>query len=242
MAAAMTIFLALPVARAGTFFPSLNSYDKVVGISFSIGGGPDLTGYYPNDPDSRIGSVVDASGPLLRQVRIYGFSLPVLDLPTIASAELQLDSADLSNPDQPFNLDLYGLNTANPDGTGTGLFFQGDNDPTQVKLADDYVIWGAGGVGPTGPHFADVTTFLQGLYAGTSPTQSEVFFRLNPNVDFSVSPPNVTQYITADFLQYGHLIIETIPEPETWILALAGALFAAFPFVRRGWSGASRRI
>jgi hypothetical protein len=229
LATIVTVFLALPVARAGTLFPPVNSYDTVVGISFSIGGGPDLTGYYVNDPDSRIGSVNAAA--LLRQEKIYGFTLPVLDLPTIASAELQLGAADLNNPDNPFNLDLYGLNTTNPDGTGIGLFFQGDDDPTQVKLADDFVI--GGGVGPTGPHFADVTTFLRGLYAGTTPTQSEVFFRLNPNVDFLVSPPNVNEYITADFLQFGHLIIETIPEPETLTLALSGVLFSVLPFVRR---------
>jgi hypothetical protein len=227
---AMAVFVALPVARAGTFFPSLNSYDTVIGSSFSIGGGPDLTGYYVNDPDSRIGSVNAAA--LVRQEKIYGFSLPVLDLPKIAFATLYLSAAEKNDPDQPFNLDLYGLHTTNPDVTGISLFYQGDNDPTQAKLADDFVI--GGGFGPTGSHVADVTTFVKSLYAGTSPTQSEVFFRLNPNLDFVVSPPNVNEYITADFLQSGTLIIDTIPEPETFMLALAGAFFAAVPLVRRG--------
>ena len=208
-------------AEAGVYSLNPNSFDTVVGISFSIGGGPDLTGYYVNDPDPRVGSVLHSSGTLLRQVKIYGFELPVLDYSTIASAQIHLVSATLENSGPAFNLDLYGLNTTNPDGSGISLFFQGENDPSQQELADDYVI--GGGFGPTpGPHVADVTAFIRSLYAGMSPSQSEVFFRLNPNQAFLVSPPDVNQFISADFLANGFLVIETIPEPATVILLFLG--------------------
>jgi hypothetical protein len=189
-----------------------------VGISDSIGG-PDLTGYYVNDPDPRVGSVLHSSGTLLRQVKIYGFTLPVLDHATIASAQLQLATATLENSGPAFNLDFYGLNTTNPDGSGTSRFFQGENDPSQQELADDFVI--GGGFGPTpGPHIADVTAFIQSLYAGTSPAQAEAFFRLNPNQAFLVSPPDVNQFIAADLLANGRLIIETVPEPAMSMLGM----------------------
>jgi hypothetical protein len=224
----LALLMAGGTVKAGTFPVFTNSFDTVVGISFSIGGGPDLTGYYVDDPDPRVGSV--NAQALLRQVKIYGFKLPVLDAPTIASAELILSSATLNNPNNAFNLDLYGLNTSNPDVTGTTLFFQGDDDFSQQKLADPYVM--GSGFGPTaGPHIAGATAFIQGLYSGTTPTQSEAFFRLNPDTAFFVSPPNVNEFISADFLVNGFLLITTIPEPASVLLLLPAVLIA--PLVGR---------
>lgn len=213
---ATALWTAGHVARAAVFFPIPTSDDTIVGQAFDQGTNP--LGYRTNDPDDRIGTTGPSFSNRIDQQKVFGFTLPVLDFPNISQATFRVVNT-FTSPAVPFNVDLYGLNVANPDGSGTSLFFEGANDPSQPKLADDLI---AGDNSSPLPAMADVTAFIQSLYTGTTPNQGEAFFRLNPNVPLALidSPPDAQNIALVPGTM--SLIIQTVPEPHGLVLMLLG--------------------
>jgi hypothetical protein len=221
------LLIASQSAHAGLFFPIPTSDDTIVGNAFDTGANP--LGYRANDPDDRIGTTGPSFSNRIDQQKVFGFTLPVLDFPTISQATFRIENT-FTSPAVPFNVDLYGLNNANPDGSGTAFFFEGANDPSQPKLTDDLI---KGDNSSPLPAMADVTAFIQSLYTGTTPNQSEAFFRLNPNVLLALidSPPDA-QNITLVPGSMGLIITTVVPEPSTFVLVAVGLL---------GWVTRARR-
>lgn len=217
------LMLAQP-AGAANFSNPTSSDDTIVGKAFILGGDASGSlGYYPSDaPYDFIGTNARVSGgPRVDQQKVIGFTLPLLDVATITHADLTIEKQQAANA--PFNLDLYALNTTNPDTSGTTLFYEGANDPSQSKLADDVL---SGDFSLPDLAFIDVTSLIQNLYTGITPNQSEVFFRLNPNMVVpllaeSPLPPSTPQYIALTpnlFLN----ITTAVPEPMGAATLLAG--------------------
>jgi T5SS/PEP-CTERM-associated repeat protein/autotransporter-associated beta strand protein len=226
-----TLLVASPSARGGVFFPSPTSDDTIVGQAFDQIANP--LGYRAADPDDRIGTTGPSFSDRIDQQKVFGFTLPLLDFPTISQATLRVVNT-FTSPPVPFNVDLYGLNVVNPDGSGTSHFFEGANDPSQPKLADDLI---AGDNSSPLPAMADVTAFIQSLYAGTTPNQAEAFFRLNPNVPLALidSPPDA-QHITLVPGSMSLIITTVVPEPASWAL-----MFGALCLLAWGIGGRRRR-
>lgn len=212
------LLMAGQTALAGGFSVNPNSDDTIVGKAYDTGANP--LGYRVNNPDDRVGTTGPSLSNRIDQQKVFGFTLPVLDLPTISQATFRIEN-DFISPALPFNVDLYGLNTANPDGSGTSLFYEGPDDPTQSYKVDDVI---KGDNSTPLPIMADVTSFIQSLYTGTSPNQTEAFFRLNPNTEVALiaSPADAQNVVLRPGTAF--LIINTVPEPGTAAISLVGVL------------------
>lgn len=167
------------------------------------------TGYYV-DANRNVIGIQGSTGAAERQNEnvVLGFTLPTLADPSIYSATLSLNKLGERFDNVHFNLDLYGLSTTNPDGSGTSFFYEGANDPSaSVSLLADDFITDAQSNGSTS--IADVTAFIASLYNGQNPLQTEVFFRLNPDQNLSLS--QIDRLIVD--LASAQLVILSIPTP-----------------------------
>ena len=171
---AAALLIASQAARAGVFFPIPASDDTIVGQAFDQGANP--LGYRANDPDDRVGTTGPGFTDRIDQQKVFGFTLPVLDFSTISQATFRIVNG-FTSPAVPFNIDLYGLNVANPDGSGTTLFFEGANDPSQPKLADDLI---KGDNSSPLPAMADVTALHPELVHGDDAQPGRSVFPAEP--------------------------------------------------------------
>ncbi|MBI1368821.1 MAG: hypothetical protein GC162_09240 [Planctomycetes bacterium] len=175
------------------------------------------TGYYANGGRNVVG-VQGSTATNTRQNEnlVLGFTLPTNIGGEIYKATLSLAKLDQRFDSGVFNLDLYGLLTSNPDVTGTSFFLEANTDGNVNvdKLADNYITSGqANGSTST----VDVTAFIKALYSGNNPTQTEAFFRLNP--DRNLAFTSAIDRILVD-LASADLAIVVIPTPA----ALPGGL------------------
>jgi hypothetical protein len=200
LGALATLVASVIETQAALINATLNSRDFIRGQSQNTTTNP--LGYFVDGLNGNVG-VGGASGTRTGQNVVVGFLLPVLDGP-ITSATFSMTIA--SNSGTTTQIDLYGLNTTNPDATGTSLFFNGETDGTQTELLDAYSVTST----VSGTPSANVTAFLSSLYTGVNPNQVEVFFRLNPDRD-NFSNINRLTFDTAT----ATLQIETVPEPSS---------------------------
>ena len=185
-----------------TITPAPNATGTLVSTDSIVGEGQanaPIAGYYPGSNSGLVGT----SGSTLTETRqdnnlVLGFALPTLPVGEtietvdlffeIASARDQTGSANL--PD----LQVYLLNTSNPDSSGTSFFHHGTSDSSpDVALVETTSIAISGTNQIT---FADDTedrsfaltgaalTLLKSFYGGDHlPDQPEAFFRFNLSVD-----------------------------------------------------------
>ncbi|MBX3741469.1 MAG: hypothetical protein KF712_10790 [Akkermansiaceae bacterium] len=200
----------MAVSRAATIQATLNSQDSIVGER--EGGTAAAVGYYADSANGQAG-VGGGAGNRENRNLIIGFILPVLSEP-IVSATFSILIANSSSSGGSVAVDLYGLSTINPDGTGTTLFAEIGADGSQIFLMDAFA-----SPGDTGTKTATVTDFIQSLYTGNTPNQTEVFFRINPDRGLSTSQgPRRVTFTTSS----AQLEIVTVPEPSLGLLSVAG--------------------
>lgn len=225
-------------AQAATVYTATpaNSTDTIIGKRQSNAPGAD---YYPDDSNDIVG-LTGSSASQTRSVRnvVLGYTLPTLTAgETIDGATFNFNVVGVRN--QP-RLDVYLLDTANPDTTGTDFFFEGPDDTnSDVTYVGDYFNSSSSGsqvsldedvsLSLTG----DPLTLLQGFYGGDHiPDQTEVFFRFNLDQEVPIRSPSYYRYNVNVDASASSLDITVIPEPST--LALAGlGLFGLIGFGRR---------
>ena len=178
------------------FTAPLSSADSIVGLAQA---NAPAVGYYPDENVNYVGSS-GSSGSATRTDRnvVLGFALPTLpEGMTIAGANLHFEiKANLLGNENPA-MDVYVLNTANPDATGSAFFFQGAEDNSADVAQVGQIYLDDGGSEMTHPDDAQDMRFvmsgealeiLKSIYAGSHiPQQSEVFFRFSLSTADSIS-------------------------------------------------------
>lgn len=179
---------------------TFSTSDRIIGAGEA---GAPVLDYYPDTTSGQTGWG-GSNGSRYATNVILGYTLPTLPVgTTITSATFKFEitgNRDHSGDDP--GLDVYLLNTANPDSTGTDFYYEGANDAnanvalvgstnipagtTQVNYADDtqdqsYTLTG------------DALTLLQSFYEGDHiPDQTEIFFRFN--IDTSLGGTSLNRY------------------------------------------------
>ncbi|MGE9269020.1 MAG: hypothetical protein ACQKBY_13085 [Verrucomicrobiales bacterium] len=221
--------LALPVAAdAATIMAVVNSKDSIIGLRQS--GGAAL-GYNVDGSGAVSNFTVGASGG--SGSRIHSNAIIGFTLPTLAAGE-QLTAATLSftvtgardesssNP----NLDFYLLETADPSGSGIAFFDNDDTPAADSHLIGSYYrnITGNSQVSFTANENStfsgNALSYLQSLYTGNVPTQSEIFIRFN--IDNGVEMGNLDRYVLDTDSYALELTSAPIPEPGAVTLGLLG--------------------
>ncbi len=222
-------------ANAAILDGAFNSADQIRGQSQNEVGFP--LGYFvgtPAAPGGNLSGIGGSNGSRVQGNVVIGFLLPVLPAgEVISNATFTVEVASTSiggGATGPTNIDLYGLNTTNPDGSGAGLFYASSTpDASQVLL--EAAITNSGAAGGT-VLSDDVTAFIQSLYTDNTPNQVEVFFRLNASSDLDIavnSNVNRVNYAVNSTVvapeDLPTLVIETvIPEPASLALLGLGGL------------------
>lgn len=208
---------------------ALESVDSIVGQRQSSAPALD---YYPDASNNNVG-MSGSTANNTRQDRniVFGFALPTLAPGAmIESAILRFEitgARDQSNANA--DLDVYLLDTANPDGTGDDFFFHGASDPdADVEFIDSVNI----AVGTSQSNFADdaqdqafvltgdALALLEDFYTGSSPDQAEAFFRFNLSIDpalGSLNRYNLDLAANESWLE----IIYAVPSPAALPAGLA---------------------
>jgi hypothetical protein len=196
-------------AHSATVSATLNSQDRIIGVRES--GGAAL-GYYPDTVPPQVG-VSGGSGTRVNQNAVIGFTLPTLNLgESISAADFAITVSD-SNTNTTYTVGLFGLATVDPDDSETAFFSQSGTGAINATFTSTAAV--AGSI-PT----SDVTSFIQSLYVGNTPIQSEVFFRLNQTTALGVSNTRRMTF-TKDTAT---LTLTTIPEPGAALLGGLGML------------------
>jgi hypothetical protein len=208
-AAIASLCLVTSSANAATVQATLNSQDRIIGVRES--GGAAL-GYYVDTVPVQVG-VSGGGGTRVNQNAVIGFTLPTLNLgESISAANFAITVSDI-NTNTTYTVGLFGLVTAAPDDSGTSLFSQSGAGAINATFTSTAAV--AGSI-PT----SDVTAFVQSLYVGNTPIQSEVFFRLNQTTALGVTNTRRMTF-TKDTAA---LTLTTIPEPGAALLGGLGML------------------
>jgi hypothetical protein len=208
-AAIASLCLVTSSANAATVQATLNSQDRIIGVRES--GGAAL-GYYVDTLPVQVG-VSGGGGTRVNQNAVIGFTLPTLNLgESISAANFAITVSDI-NTNTTYTVGLFGLVTAAPDDSGTTLFSQSGAGAINATFTSTAAV--AGSI-PT----SDVTAFVQSLYVGNTPIQSEVFFRLNQTTALGVANTRRMTF-TKDTAA---LTLTTIPEPGAALLGGLGML------------------
>jgi hypothetical protein len=185
---AMSFIVPTPAVVVG----SLLSRDSIVGRRQT--NAPAL-GYYV-DANNNLSGVGGSATTSTREDRIVvlGFTLPALPVgSTVSSAILNFEiTAARDHNNQDPSLNVYVLNTSNPDSSGTNYYYHGpSNTTTEAKyVGSTYIDVGTGSESyPDDLHdqsyviSGDALTLIQSFYGGDHlPDQAEVFFRFNLNI------------------------------------------------------------
>jgi len=165
------------------------SIDGIVGLAQSEASQP---GYYVNRNSGLVGGTGSATTQTrYSMVPVVGFTLPTLPPGhAVESVTLHYQITGYRYQTDPnFTADVYLLNSADPSGTGTGLYYMGAADPnpnTQLIGSTDLPD-GVTGTSITADPAIEVSHPLTGtaltnflaFYSGNAPTQAEAFVRFN---------------------------------------------------------------
>lgn len=206
---ASLLFLSVS-ANGATVLATLNSQDRIIGLRES--GTAAALGYYPDTLPLNVG-VSGGSGSRVNQNAVVGFTLPTLNPGESLSAATFAITVSDSNTNVTYTVGLFGLETVDPDSSGATFFSQSGTGAINATFTSTAAV--AGSI-PT----SDVTTFLQSLYTGNTPIQSEVFFRLNQTTGLGVSNTRRMTF-TKDTAT---LTLTTVPEPGAALLGGLGML------------------
>ncbi|MCH7225901.1 hypothetical protein [Haloferula sp. A504] len=168
--------------------PDPSSKDSIVGRAQASA---DPVGYYPDASSSTVG-IGGASGSRTDRQVVLGFTLPNLPAgTTLGSADFNFEiTAYQNHSGADPALDVYLLDTADPDSSGTDFFYHGPDDPNPdttfvgtVDLSEPQggqVNYGDDEQDQTMTLSGDALALLQGFYGGDHiPERTEVFFRFN---------------------------------------------------------------
>lgn len=175
---------------------------------------------------------------------VLGFTLPTLptgDVIESVTISFRIESAREEGIPLP-NLDTWLLKTATPETTGTALFLEADSDPNpDNKFVSQVGEAQTGDISSSNQTFAapafavtrtlagDALTLFTSFYTGSSPTQSEAFFRLNLDANKGITSTierwvlDLTADSSAGF-DVPQLSITTVPEPASLALMGLGGL------------------
>lgn len=207
-------------AEAASLSAVLTSQDSIVGASLST----NTPGYYVNAANGQVGT---GGGGADREARnlVLGFTLPVLDAP-FSSASFRISIASVNQSSGAVTVALYGLNVTNPESSGATLFRDTPNDTTQALLLSPFSSSSTDAAGNV--KSADVSSFIASFYnGGVTPSQQEVFLRLNLN---EVTGTGGVRRVTFNPAA-GALTINSVPEPSTLVAAVSG--LATLALLRR---------
>lgn len=206
-----------------------NSVDRIIGERQSSA---PAAGYYADSTadDGLVGLTGSASSQTRRHANVvFGFALPMLAAgETIDGATFNFNVVEVRNKPR---LDVYLLDTANPDSSGTDLFFEGEDDTSSdVAYVGDFFDDSSDGGAVTIDEdvslsvTGDALTLLQSFYGGdNTPDQSEVFFRFNLDQDVNLNGASYYRYKVNLGGSESSLELTTIPEPASLaLLGLAG--------------------
>ena len=224
-----------PGLFAATIAIDTHTTDRIVGISQDTG--TTALGYYANNTNNVVG-VTGSSGSRTHHNIVFGYTLPTLAIgETLDAASFSFEIIAVRDHGTIGNLadlDIYLLDTANPDVTGDDFFLAASTDTsgnaeligstfpdpapeddTQVDYADDaYDL--------TFNLTGSALTLLQGYYTGNTPNQTEAFFRFNLNADTTIGN-DIDRYRIDVGASESVLTLNTVPEPSTFaLIGLAG--------------------
>ena len=220
--------------RASVITIPLAGEHVIVGIDQNSGSSYPGTGYYTSvDYSPDLVGASGASGSREHYNQVKFFTLPTLgagEIITGASLIYTVTAVRDDTTDNNVTLHSYVMDTVNPTGTGT-TFFEQDATPA----ADVYAV-GAYFYNPSGTAEVDIDpdavvtnvvagdalAYLLGLYSGSTPSQSTVWFRFN--ID-SNQGTTLDRYR----VQTGTATLEltVIPEPASAATLLLGVALAA---------------
>ncbi|MEM6393210.1 MAG: hypothetical protein AAF797_10590 [Planctomycetota bacterium] len=231
------------------------SFDSIIGESQTNADAPQ---YVVDANAAQIGVGGSTSSQTrANRLLVIGFALPTLDPGQVVTGA-RLDYVLRSGRDgsagtgnvEIGSLDVYLLQTSNPDASGTAFFYEGtvgdEADPLTDFVGSTPEPAGINGSSDTVINLAishdlagDALASLQSFYTGETPNQAEAFFRWNWSNDHTLIE-DIDRYR----LDFGDtavspvLVIETapIPEPGSALLVVGGlALITG----RRRWAGSS---
>ncbi len=208
------LFLSASVNGA-TVLATLNSQDRIIGVRQS--GGAAL-GYYPDTTPPQVG-VSGGTGTRVNQNAVIGFTLPTLNSGESLSAASFAITVGAINTNTNYAVGLFGLETVNPDSSGTDFFSQSGDGVSGVSTLITSTFTSTTAAAGSIPS-SDVTTFLQSFYIGNVPIQSEVFFRLNQTTALGVTNTRRMTFTTDS----ATLTLTSIPEPGAALLGSLGML------------------
>jgi len=210
-----TMLFVCASAHGTTVLAILNSQDRIIGVRES--GGAAL-GYYPDTVPPQVG-VSGGSGNRVNQNAVIGFTLPTLNPGEILSAATFAITVGSINTNTNYTVGLFGLETVDPDSSGTDFFSQSGNGVSGVSTLISSAFTSTTAAAGSIPS-SDVTTFLQSFYVGNVPIQSEVFFRLNQTTALGVTNTRRMTFTTDS----ATLTLTSIPEPGAALLGGLGML------------------
>jgi hypothetical protein len=204
-----TMHFVCPSAHGAAVLATLSSQDRIIGVRES--GGAAL-GYYADTVPPQVG-VSGGSGSRVNQNAVIGFTLPTLNLgESISAANFEITVSD-SNTNTTYTVGLFGLVTVDPNDSGTTFFSQSGTGAINATFTSTAA---AAGSIPS----SDVTAFVQSLYVGNAPIQTEVFFRLSQTTGLGVTNTRRMTF-TRDTAT---LTLTTIPEPGAALLGSLGMI------------------
>lgn len=227
ISAALAFFTANQ-ATAAVYTATLTSQDVILGAKEAASTA--VLGYTINSTSTDVGES-GSNGTRINELMILGFTLPTFLLgETLESAQLTFNITDvrIGGGDELGDLDTYLLDSSDPSGTGTSLFYQSSTIQTAAGGINMEQIGRTSrpvGFDTASPQAVTYTltgdslALLQGFYTGNSPDQTEAFMRFNQTTLLTLGGGTDRYNIGS-----AELSLTTIPEPSAALLAGLGAL------------------
>jgi hypothetical protein len=199
-------------------------------------------GYYADSTadDGLVGLTGSSSDQVRRLANVvYGFELPTLGPgETVDGVTLKFNVTAVRNQHR---LDVYLLDTANPEVTGVDFYFEGDEDTSpDVEFVGDF--FDDASIGGEVAIDEDVSLDLAGsslarfqsFYGGDhTPEQTEVFFRFNLDSAVPIGSSAYYRYKLNTDPSSAEIEIDTIPEPSILAIGFISAIFVGISIRRR---------
>lgn len=211
---AVAFAASVSASQAATIFATLTSQDLITGVR--QGTGPALG--YQEDPGNLRAGVGGSSGNRASANTVIGFTLPTLNPGETINAATFSITVTSGSTGNAYNVALFGLATTNPNtgDTTDPIDFFSQSSTGAINATFTSNLAGAGSTPST-----NVLTFINSFYTGGgTPSQSEVFFRLNQDEVLSLTTLDRVTFT----INTAALSLNVIPEPSTALLGALGML------------------